>query len=467
MKQLLHCFKATGSSSDDEDYWVTGLKDKAIVGTSVSAVVELAESDVDPGAGDDDNNQKDSSGYDAQPSNEIQAVAGFAVVEKEQLVLYAAVARANKLLSIHRIDDPQAAFGDDKTSIPATTIHKTPKRVSSLCFAQIPAKDTSTPPLTVLIAGDLVGDAVAYSLTESAIQTGSKESEEEAACPHRRLLVGHTASMLTSVELSSPSDDDLPQFLLSADRDEKVRVSHFPFTTRIHGFLLGHEAYVTNIALYTRYCLSCGGDGTLRVWDYRSCDELATVNLQSLDQAFGTTAIPTKVVAVGQSSEHDSDKCTFYVSVIYDGSNNMDTFLVDTQGGKLEIAKSQQFTLSSQPLAIVPWKDTQVLALLRNEKFLIVCETKKGTAEPQVVATLTDSASSLSPDDLPDSLLEKDKHGNIAMIKNNENRGPAQQMPWNDAKRKDTARTRNKRARQRRRKTPGGGSDEEDNEKGR
>jgi hypothetical protein len=51
---------------------------------------------------------------------------------------------------------------------------------------------------------------------------------------------------------------------------------------------------------------------------------------------------------------------------------------------------------------------------------------------------------------LPDTVLEKDKVGNYKMQKNNEKRGPAHEMPWNDVRRKDTAREQTRRARKNR-----------------
>lgn len=99
-------------------------------------------------------------------------------------------------------------------------------------------------------------------------------------------LLGHTASLITGLALSPHNDT----FLLSADRDEKVRVSHFPKTFDIQGFLLGHGKFVTEIVTgtfpgastadtETFVGLTGSGDGKLRIWELPSCRKLSTVDI--------------------------------------------------------------------------------------------------------------------------------------------------------------------------------------------
>ena len=461
MKQLLHQFQEH-QQPDGPIYWVAGLKEKALVGVSGSAeATELESSSTPketPSSNDDKNDDKDTNTDTSKisninkpispsESNDIQAVACQVLHEQDEkgkdggvaVVLFVAVARANKLLEIYKT--PVAALPSSKALQPLT-IHKSPKRISSMCFAQVPQSKSSSSnnnnsqPLTVLVTGDLVGDVWAYSLTHASVHTAYKESEQEAATPHRRLLLGHTASMLTTVQMS-------PQglFLLSADRDEKIRVTHFPVTTRIRGFLLGHEAYVSSVDVCDdRYCVSVGGDGALRVWDYAACDEVAKMELASSETAFGTDAVPTKVTVC----ERISDK-SFRVGVIYEACSLLDTFVITVveSSEQVTIQKSVQIDgLKSQPLAIIPWKKGRVAILRQEADCLVTCELKsQGSVESLVTSSLLDVK------DLPDSVLEKDRFGNISMDKNTETRGPAMIMPWNDAARKETARTRNKRTR--------------------
>ncbi|KAL3081480.1 hypothetical protein niasHS_010617 [Heterodera schachtii] len=61
-----------------------------------------------------------------------------------------------------------------------------------------------------------------------------------------------------------------PNFLLSADRDEKVRVSRYPNTQIIECFCLGHTSFVNSLCcLNDEIAVSGGGDGILRVWHFK------------------------------------------------------------------------------------------------------------------------------------------------------------------------------------------------------
>ena len=82
--------------------------------------------------------------------------------------------------------------------------------------------------------------------------------ENEGKC-----ILGHL-SMLLDIKLSKCG-----KFIITCDRDEKIRISHYPNAYNIHNFCLGHTDFVTSIALYEDNCLISGsGDGTLRLWNY-------------------------------------------------------------------------------------------------------------------------------------------------------------------------------------------------------
>ena len=60
-----------------------------------------------------------------------------------------------------------------------------------------------------------------------------------------KCLLGHL-SMLLDVKLSNCG-----KFVISTDRDEKIRVSHYPNAYNIHNFCLGHTDFVTSLELLT------------------------------------------------------------------------------------------------------------------------------------------------------------------------------------------------------------------------
>jgi len=91
-------------------------------------------------------------------------------------------------------------------------------------------------------------------------------------------LLGHISSLS---DLVMTSDG---KYVLSADRDEKVRVSHYPASFEIEGVCLGHTEMVTcvcvhNVGKEQDVAVSGGADGTVRLWKLPSGELLDTVVL--------------------------------------------------------------------------------------------------------------------------------------------------------------------------------------------
>ena len=98
--------------------------------------------------------------------------------------------------------------------------------------------------------------------------TSDRGEEGEEAGP--RLMLGHLSQLL---DMAVTRDG---KRLLTADRDEKIRVSMFPDCFNIDNFCLGHTEFVTSIALSScdeARLVSGSGDGTIRCWDLTSGEE--------------------------------------------------------------------------------------------------------------------------------------------------------------------------------------------------
>ena len=66
-------------------------------------------------------------------------------------------------------------------------------------------------------------------------------------------------------------------FVITADRDEKIRVSKFPNSYNIVSYCLGHKKFVNNVAEVPHdqeILISCGGDGSFIFWDYKIGKEI-------------------------------------------------------------------------------------------------------------------------------------------------------------------------------------------------
>lgn len=85
-----------------------------------------------------------------------------------------------------------------------------------------------------------------------------------------QFLLGHNSIILDM--MFDPNEN----FLITCDRDEKIRVTNFPNCYNIQSYCLQHTEFVSCIAfLTTRLMLSGGGDGTIRLWDFKKGDQIA------------------------------------------------------------------------------------------------------------------------------------------------------------------------------------------------
>ncbi|ESQ36616.1 hypothetical protein EUTSA_v10007706mg [Eutrema salsugineum] len=101
-------------------------------------------------------------------------------------------------------------------------------------------------------------------------------------------LLSHYCSIITSLEFSPDG-----RYILSADRDFKIRVTVFPKKPlegahEIQSFCLGHTEFITCIAfvwnpeLTQGYLMSGSGDSTVRLWDITSGSLLDTCEITTL-----------------------------------------------------------------------------------------------------------------------------------------------------------------------------------------
>lgn len=119
------------------------------------------------------------------------------------------------------------------------------------------------------------------------------------------VLLGHYSSALTSLAISASGN-----MLATADRDGRVRISVLPPTGTAGGmhevlcYCLGHTAFVTCCAFMPmpggELLLSGGGDGTLRMWQPRTGQQLQCLHLS----AAGNNLTAVLDVAVSSNGRH-------------------------------------------------------------------------------------------------------------------------------------------------------------------
>lgn len=373
MRSLLQCC---------DDAIVVGIDTRAflISGDSVCELKqEKASTPATNGAGDP---QHDTTTMNPQ---EIQCVA---ISKDSDSTIWCAVSRSDKSLAIYRQSTLQM-------------VHVTAKRSSCLTFAW--SKSLGG----MILVGDLVGDATAFPLQ------GTRKG---------RLLLGHTASMLTGIRLVGTDT------LLTADRDEKVRVSSFPQTCIIKGFLLGHSAFLCSIdTTVDNFCVTCGGDFTVRLWKLSTFSQVAQVDTNGL--------LPVQVSTDGE-----------HVAVIFHNSNAIHIYSLMT------LKLKQTLESEAQPLGVV-LKDATMVVLSKEPTLL--CAYKLGNNK-KFESTTDDRFLNINEQckdvTLASSILESDRStGQLKLGKIQETRtsNPAD-IPWNRVDRIQKARdSRNRRNKKR------------------
>ena len=238
---------------------------------------------------------KDQNSENTKNANQVQAVS--LIVYENHLIC--AVSRFNKSLSLYCISlsKKSASITDAQTpksmteKVEAYLTYNLNKRCCSLAFTDLPTKSSSTKNTPIIVTADLTGDAFAYPIhfvDSSQPNNDNTMSTSNSKSHKKRLLLGHTASMITSVKIvknmtySSSEQKQQQQRILTADRDEKIRISFFPQTFLIEHYLLGHTAFISCMDVSRNMniskCVTGSGDGTVRVWDYCLNKELYQVS---------------------------------------------------------------------------------------------------------------------------------------------------------------------------------------------
>ncbi|XP_065818195.1 tRNA (guanine-N(7)-)-methyltransferase non-catalytic subunit wdr4 [Labrus bergylta] len=192
-------------------------------------------------------NTKEDTSSDAGASEETGSdkVLAFAVSPSGKLV---ALTDDNKRLVLFRCEP----------SWQCVSVRWVVRRCTALLFSQTEDE---------LLAGDKSGDVYSFSVTEP-------QSKGE-------LKMGHL-SMLLAVTVSPDN-----KFLITADRDEKIRVSHLRSPYNIQSFCLGHQQFVSCLLVpagHPHWLLSGSGDGTLKLWEFESGRKLQSCDLSELEE---------------------------------------------------------------------------------------------------------------------------------------------------------------------------------------
>lgn len=188
-----------------------------------------------------------------------------------------------------------ATTNEDKSAIVYSS--RLESQISRHTFPKRPSAVDTTYDGQTLILADKFGDVYAVPLNESSDLSSDKDSAKP--------ILGHV-SML--VDLVVVKDEDGKQFIITADRDEHIRVSRYPQSYVIERWLFAHHEFVSQLCILPwapNVLLSGGGDDFLCVWKWSTGELLQKINLSSVIHETPTPTPDPQGITAEQSGPSD------------------------------------------------------------------------------------------------------------------------------------------------------------------
>lgn len=136
------------------------------------------------------------------------------------------------------------------------------------------------------------------------------EEEEKTESESTERLFGHLAAVSSALFSSKQG------LLITADRDEKIRISQYPKSWIVDSFLFGHRRYVSALSFFgtdESKLVSAGADGMIMLWDISNSSDPKLIWALSVGEGpVNSIAVNGNKVLVVRTD--DSDKIVVVVN---------------------------------------------------------------------------------------------------------------------------------------------------------
>ena len=115
------------------------------------------------------------------------------------------------------------------------------------------------------------------------------------------------------------------RFIVTSDRDEKIRTTNYPATQEIEAYCMGHKEFVSSIAIFEHHSilLSVSGDKELRMWNYLT---------GKLHQVLSLTFVPIILVLM-----ESTQKSGFFSLTDEDDIIHINTYVINIESVKFSL----------------------------------------------------------------------------------------------------------------------------------
>lgn len=184
------------------------------------------------------------------------------------LIRQIAISQDESHLAVYCDDKSLRVYSVEPFNLLST--RQTGKKCSDIAFS--PSGD--------IVVSDKVGDTYSYPLTPRPPPEKRPTTTELASDPSKNpdadLLLGHVSTITAHVF----SVDG--KRIITADRDEHIRVSRYPNSYVIDKYLFGSNGFVSAMHIprnRPELLISGGGENSLRIWDWQAGQQLVSVGI--------------------------------------------------------------------------------------------------------------------------------------------------------------------------------------------
>ena len=199
------------------------------------------------------------------------------------------------------------------------------------------------------------------------------------------MITGHSTSIITDMAVLNSASEG-KDFLITSDRDEKIRISSLPDAHIIRSYCLGHTSVVSSMDIASigdkQYIISCGWDHKLCIWDAMNNASLVLEHqLPNKTEAMETEEkekekekeSAPKTEDGGEEEEEEEEKNydenkagsypikvvpftvdgANYIVILFRGENALHIYSIKSAAG-FALEKVSSYDLSATPSDIVP-----------------------------------------------------------------------------------------------------------------